>query len=150
MYTTNSGPRIVFAALVAGPTFVLATVLASWIIGGAGTIDVASAGTALIILPILAIATMFGAILALIPCAVGACAMGWLGRDNIGMRLPAMWGLAGAGLAGFPAFSFGGDGPVSLALAITGAICALACRHRVQWENDAALSDRPGPAICAA
>lgn len=139
MYVHKERPRIGLASVIAGPTFVIATMLVTWMAAGANAIDVSAPGQALIILPILLMATLFGTILAIIPCAAGAWTMRWLGRGNVAMRLPAMWAIAGGSLGAAPAILYSGDQLFAFELAATGAVCALVCRHRMEWADDAPL-----------
>ncbi|UIJ43681.1 hypothetical protein LZK98_11320 [Sphingomonas cannabina] len=137
------------ATIAAGPVFV-ASVGVAVLALSPGPIAITSELTfaLMILLP----AIVIGAIIAAIPVTVGAMAMGWLGDRNPAFQLPIMWALAGAATAGgwTPFVSLGPDEePFKLALAMTGAISALICRHWLVWAPSPARKPIRPPVIIA-
>jgi hypothetical protein len=80
----------------------------------------------------------FGAIVGCLPVMFGTGVLGWLGKFNAGTRLPPLWALAGAAMAGVPAWIASGNegGDPIAALAIAGALSALAARAGTRWIDE--------------
>jgi hypothetical protein len=125
------------ATFAAGPIFVTSLALAQPVLyPDPITLPLLEIVTA--VLPIFAVASVAGAIIAAIPIAIGATAMGWLGEYNAGLRLPPAWGLTGGMMSGgwfvfVPSEST--EHGVIFALVATGAICALICRYGTRWSD---------------
>ncbi|WP_404339295.1 hypothetical protein AB2M62_08305 [Sphingomonas sp. MMS12-HWE2-04] len=87
------------------------------------------------IVPLLLLAGIVGALLALLPVLIGTAAMAELGRHNLGLQHPAMWALAGAATAAGICATLGTrpDEPPALALIFTGSACALLARQKIRW-----------------
>jgi len=95
---------------------------------------------AVAVIPIAVAATFFGFFLALLPMLLGVMAMYWLGSWNLGLRHPAAWGLAGAGITS--AFVWGINGweatyaqGLAAGFVATGALCAMLARRYVRWPD---------------
>ena len=138
-------PSIVKAAMLAGPIFVLSSVLAMWM----GKPDLPFQSTDISVIPgvlgMLAMTVPFGSVIAIIPCAVGAWLMKMIGGINDGMRAAPVWGIAGGMLGAIPYWlSDSGELDDALfALIVTGACCALICRIGVRWDVDVVRKPRP-------
>ncbi|MGK6319821.1 hypothetical protein [Sphingomonas sp. DT-204] len=121
------------ATITAGPVFV-ANLAAATVVASPGPVAATpNLMPALLILPLSAV---IGAIVAFIPVTIGTMAMGWLGERNPAVQLPVAWALAGAAMAAgwIPLVPIGReDAPFIFALAMTGAIAALFCRHWLVW-----------------
>ena len=77
-------------------------------------------------------------IVAIVPNLLGAHLLGWLGRGNVGVRLPAVWAIAGAAAAGVPAWLMSGIDDTwrtPAAMAGIGAVNALLCRAKIRWDD---------------
>ena len=137
------------ASIAAGPVFVVSVGVAALMLSPGPVAVTSELIFALLILPLAIVA---GAIIAVVPVTVGTMAMGWLADRNPAFQLSIMWALAGAAMAGgwTPFVSMGPDGePFKLALAITGAISALICRHWLVWTPSRVRKPITPPAIIA-
>lgn len=89
---------------------------------------------------IVSASSIFGAIIAAVPNIICGAVMIRLGENIGAMRLPVVWALVGAVVAGIPAFAItlGTAQSISVgcAFAFTGAGCALVFRRGVQWDAD--------------
>lgn len=120
------------ATLASGPVFVLAMA----VIQAAGWRGQYADYSGLLML--LLISVPFGAIIGAIPNWIGASLMAASGRENVGLRLPVMWVLAGAGAGAAIGGIAGGsdDGSTATAfMALIGAICAGTCRLFTRWDD---------------
>lgn len=84
-----------------------------------------------------ALSSALGAVLALVPLWLGVAALAFAGRWNIGVRHPAFWAMAGAGMPALalPVFGVDAASPPALALLFTGATCAALARRYVRWPE---------------
>lgn len=134
------GPLV--ASIIAGPVLVTGQFIVETAeqrrIGLAGSEN--DMFTAVIVLiGIYLVSMLVGFFASIIPNLVGTAAMWLLGRRQPALRHPGLWGLAGALAAGAFALSdaVGSELPGRpIAYAVTGAICALACRVFARWAND--------------
>ena len=130
-----------------GVTFIPGALVASGLIGpvvAAGTVVftiVTQEGggiSTLIAIPLMAaFAVPVGFVASVAPNIVGSALLAWLGRGNIGVRLPVMWALVGAGAGSLLALVLdGGTVPAAPtgSLAAIGATSALLCRWKTRWE----------------
>ncbi|MBS0503774.1 MAG: hypothetical protein JSS55_08225 [Proteobacteria bacterium] len=137
MARTKCAAGVALAAVAAGPAFVAATGIALLMSNPDPVpVNASSAVMLLLFLP----AIPFGAIMACLPIFLGALALSAIGCFDEIARLPVVWALAGAGMAGIPALLLIGGSPESAvfvaAFAWTGAICALIARAGTQWYDD--------------
>ncbi len=89
-------------------------------------------------LTVIAMIGMVGWFVAIVPNLLGTAVLGWLGRFNIGMRMPAAWAIIGAAAGGVPAWLCATDyarSETAAAMAGIGAVSALLCRARVRWDD---------------
>lgn len=122
-----------YASLAAGPVFFASAGLFASV-GSSTAIDVGrSAWVALLIFspPLI----LIGALLAVLPCLLGAAVLSRIGQSNAGVRLPIAWALVGGLTAGGATVAVEPDGLAVAAFAATGAICALLCRWGVRWSD---------------
>lgn len=95
-------------------------------------------GAMMLNLLMVVLSSVFGAIIAAPANIICGTIMIWLGEHHPAMRMPLIWALVGALMAGIPAFAIIGGAtqsmPVVFAFAFTGAGCALAFRRGVRWE----------------
>lgn len=141
---SQNGPSSALAIFAAGPLFLVGLGLEVVATAPGYAIPAMDLSEGLAMawgaLAIFGLSSIVGAALSAVPNLVASTAMHWLGRDNMGMRLPVMWGLVGGLAAGAPAFVIAGeDGrtvPVAFAFAFTGAACALIIRYRTSWDTD--------------
>lgn len=139
MYRGSYTAGVMFASLAAGPAFLGGLAIAAWANAEPDTYQfVAIDGAALSALPFVALVVIIGLIISLIPNIIGAWLLHGLGIGNVAARLPVMWALTGAGLAGIPTAVISGEGPeaafLTTAFAITGATCALVSNRFVHWN----------------
>lgn len=81
-------------------------------------------------------ALMVGTVVSVLPNLAGAALLAWLGRDNIAVRLPVMWALAGAAAGAALVAAFGGgtaDAGTTAIIAVIGTASALMCRWKTRW-----------------
>ncbi|HEU4969588.1 hypothetical protein [Sphingomonas sp.] len=127
---------LLYGIFAAGPAFV----------AGLGIVEIAGARAALptqagLYAALAVLSVPFGAIIGCVPVMFGTGVLGWLGKYNIGSRLPPVWALAGAAMAGVPAWMVNHReaGDAMAAFAIAGALSALAARAGTRWVDDDAL-----------
>ena len=75
---------------------------------------------------------------AILPNFLGTVLLGWLGRFNVGTRLPMFWAMAGGAAAGIPAWLLSSPSQgrgLPAAMAGVGAVSALLCRAKVRWDD---------------
>ena len=113
------------AALAAGTIFMLAVSVST------GDVPVLSALALTVALS--PFTTMFGFVLAVVPCLLGCAMLHTLGVGNAGARLPVFWVLIGGLAAGGVTAAVTADAGVITAFAATGATCALICRSGARW-----------------
>lgn len=91
-------------------------------------------GILVMIMPLI----LIGGLLAFFPVWLGSNLMAWAGEYNIGLRHPAIWGIAGGSIAAMPValLDAGAAAPFSTALIATAAICALLVRYGTRWDDD--------------
>lgn len=125
-----------YAAVSAGPVFVLAFIAGALIADGIPARDLAVLPFALLFIVLFGVP--IGAILGTIPIAFGGFVMGWLGRRFPVARRYAAWGGAGAILALPLAALLARSATVeqTAPFAATGAICALIVRYGTRWDDD--------------
>ena len=80
-------------------------------------------------------------VMACLPLALGSVSLSLIGRFDETARLPVVWALAGAAMAGVPSLVLNeGATPESTAFvaafAWTGAACALIARAGTRWSDD--------------
>lgn len=140
-YHMGAGPFL--AAVCAGPVFAASAAFTAYLaaIPAATPVELSS----VYIVP--AIATfvfvpLFGTLLAIIPCLLGAAIVGGLGKHAPLFQQPFVWIVAGAltpaviglyaflSLSGFDDVDFG----LCLVMTITGAVCAGICRRSAVWS----------------
>lgn len=88
---------------------------------------------------IIVMMTVVGWFVAIIPNLIGSIVLGWLGRFNVGMRMPVVWAMVGAAAAGLPAWLTSNAydrAEMTAAMAGIGAVSALLCRAKVRWDDD--------------
>jgi hypothetical protein len=94
---------------------------------------------------------LFGFIFALLPNAVGGALLGKLGQQSDTARLPLIWAASGSAFVAIPiaiAGGLGGDDPTpTIALIITGGLCALIVRRHTKWVADRDEPATPAPAF---
>lgn len=122
------------SSLAAGPIFLTVMTL-----GHADGLEDA-ARILLIILLFSMFAVPFSFMLAIVPNLLGAWTLTHLGRGNDAMRLPVVWAIVGALVAGlFIARSDPSEAGMIAAFATTGGACALICRCFTRWPEPATL-----------
>jgi hypothetical protein len=136
MPTIQTRTGILRGTLAAGPLFV--TLLAAGLaLGSNAAIPLGAPGTSWLAAPaVLMVATLPGALLAIVPILLGTAALARLGLDNPGLRHPAAWALAGAGVVLAATIALDAAEPAfTPALAATAAACALLARSGVHWPD---------------
>jgi hypothetical protein len=125
-----------YAAVSAGPIFVLAFAMETLITGRASPRDLAV--LPLVLLIAIPVAIPFGAIAGTIPIALGGFIMGWLGQRHRTARRNTAWGFAGLVLAlPLAALLLGASMLEHVTpFAFTGAVCALLVRYGTRWNDD--------------
>ena len=117
--------RPFIAALCAGSIFIIATAFS------VGNVKV---GEAIGLLPfLLPLGTIFGFVLAVVPCLLGTVILHALGRGNVGVRLPAFWALIGGLMGGGALAATSADTSAVIVFSATGTLCALICRSGARW-----------------
>ena len=127
-----------YAAVSAGPIFVLALTMESVLTGGASPRDLTV--LPLVLLIAIPVAIPIGAIIGTLPIALGGFIMGWLGQRYRTARRNTAWGLAGLALA-LPLAALLAGNPMLehvTPFAFTGAVCALLVRLGTRWDAEAA------------
>lgn len=121
------------ATLASGPIFVFTFITAALIAEPQRVADLWTA-------PLLATVSIpFGAIIGLVPNWLGASILANGGRGNVGLRLPVMWLLVGAG-AGAAIGALvdwnNNNGPSAVTfMAVVGIACAGVCRLFTRWDD---------------
>lgn len=128
---------ILCATFAAGPIFltILAAATAYATLPAAVIIDWAQL---VYILPLLLLATIFGALLSFFPNLVGAFVLAMLADQHQIMRAPLVWALTGATLGALIASAVASTealSPGGVALVATATLCALICRRRMEWPE---------------
>ena len=123
---------IALATTAAGPLFTLPIVAITAVGGGTSTGSMIGGSIFVLI-----VSAPFGAIIALIPNTLGATAMVLAGRRFAVSRHPVVWAIVGALLGASIGLAAGKGGP--LACGWTGAACALICRWRIRWIDQASV-----------
>lgn len=127
------------AAFSAGPIFLIGLALFAAMLGNAPVEVAAFDQFILAAFSALIASSVVGTILSILPIAFGRVLLMWIGRKNVGLRHPAIWGLTGGFLAwsALIAFDYRStvDDPLLPALMLTGTCCALLCRMTADWEN---------------
>lgn len=126
----------IIGALPAGGVFITCTVLINAYAALPDAIEVDS--TALLVVPLgLITCSIFGWLIAIIPTIIGTTIMAAIGCEHKATRNPLCWAFAGAApIAMFSGIAGGfdrSDAPFTVALIITGAVCALTCRRFTRW-----------------
>jgi hypothetical protein len=138
---TEFSHRRFIATLTAGPLFLLMIALATMMLDPGQAIepnltlnDLTGIAAALIM------ATMFGAVLALVPVWIGGRLMGRAAAINPGLAHPAIWAIVGGAVMALgvlpldPAL----ESPLGLALIATGSISGVIVRYDTCWSDDSA------------
>ncbi len=127
---TGVGAGVV-AALFAGPIFVASYALAAWVeAAGDMPLSIEPDGVGIAIL-FATLAVPFGALVAIVPCAIAATILTAAARSNGIARLPAVWMLAGVAPIAPLAVIEEMEPATCFALSATAALCALTARRRV-------------------
>lgn len=124
------------AAAAAVPAFLAATGIVT-LIGSNSTVSLSNEAFGVLLIVVISIP--FGAMFSALPLMVGISGLGLCGNHNFGARMPVVWALAGAAMAGLPLAVWNPDEasePFIAILALTGATCALIARSRVIWIDD--------------
>ena len=129
---------VAMAAAAAGPIFVTALGFAL-LTSTPDPVPVDETAIGMLLLFVAAIP--FGAVLACLPLALGSVSLSLIGRFDETARLPVVWALAGAAMAGVPSLVLNeGATPESTAFvaafAWTGAACALIAGAGTRWSDD--------------
>jgi hypothetical protein len=131
-----AGRTLMVACLVAGPTFATTFALADLYLKLPQPIIVSPLEMRQF-LAILAAATAFGAMIAVVPAGLGMLMMSGLGDLLPAARTPLAWTLAGAA-SGYGLAMLTGAWPdlppAAFALVATSALCARICRGAAEWE----------------
>jgi hypothetical protein len=125
------------------PGALLASVLIGPLVGAVGLVasaltDRDTALTTFYASPLVLLFAMpVGFAVSIVPNLIGTAVLAWAGRENEGVRLPALWALVGAaagwGLGlGLARGSSTNTGPAMLAA--IGVASALLCRWRTRWN----------------
>jgi hypothetical protein len=128
---------ILISSVAAGPIFVAVLGMEALYASLPKAVPVPGNGSGILMLFLIIPVVAFGFFAALLPNAVGAWLMGNLGRHFAFAQLAPIWAATGS-LGVVSALALGGwfaeDQSTGLsALIITGAICALICRHYTRW-----------------
>ncbi len=121
------------AILLAGPIFILVLTL------GEMLVEREWQGSMLVqALPIMLLASVFGALIALLPILFGGLVMGRMATIEVHCRHPLAWAAAGAAEALLMLPIFGAwSTPIAAAFVATGALCAMIVRYGTCfWSDD--------------
>lgn len=138
-------PSIAKAAMLAGPIFVSSSGLAMWMAEPNLPFNVTDISIVPMALVMLVISAVFGSVIAIIPCVVGAWLTKMVGEINDGLRAAPVWAIAGGMLGAIPHWLSDDPelGSATFALIVTGACCALICRIGVRWDDDVVVKQSP-------
>lgn len=117
------------ATFLAGPVAVSIAALAGHVTGQSGWRDIA--GFAVILL----VSIPFGAILAVLPNAIGAAILSRSGRTYRVARSWAAWGAAGTTMGALIGVACRSGGWFTAWFAANGLVCALICRRGAAWHD---------------
>ncbi|MBY0582104.1 MAG: hypothetical protein K2P68_04195 [Sphingomonas sp.] len=131
------------ASIMASPLFLAGVALDSWMqnISRPLSIDIELDRSIIVVLPILIMATLVGAIIAVVPCLVGTYVLALAGNQNVALRLPIVWGLVGALLILLPIKLANPnvtmvEEPIFSGLIIAAIGSALLCRRGASWRDE--------------
>lgn len=135
-------PGVLFASASIGVLIAAAGVLI------AALTNTGDGASALLAAPLaMMLAMPLGFVASFLPNLAGTALLAWLGRGNVGVRLPVFWALAGAGTGAGIATVLSGanaDAGSTAILAGIGAVSALLCRSKTDWNVDQLSKEASG------